>query len=441
MKRAALCIGLALLAGPLAQAQTARDPTGAAGTAPTAAGTPGTAPPRPSTAARTAAPPAAATAPTGSTPPAPTVPSPPALPGTPLPTTPAATVADADPGELLFLDDNLAQAQQRQALLQADGLRLLRRQVLGTLGGVLSTYRAPDDARYRRWQTPPADGAANHRYRPLSDADADGDARGPAGRSRALVRWPAPRKACGAGMRIGLIDGPVDARHPLLQGARIEAVSVLPQGVAEAPTEHGTAVASVLVGQRETPGLAPQASLFAVAVLRARDGEVDTTAEWLIRALDRQAGARVAVVNMSLGGPANRWVGEMLSRTQARGIALVAAAGNGGAHSQPLFPATHPAVLAVTAVDLAERIDVRAPRGESIALAAPGVELPVAAPGGGVVYRSGSSFAAPFVSAALALGASADALRQAARDLGEPGRDPVYGWGLLQMPLACASPR
>jgi hypothetical protein len=417
MKRVALCIGLALLAWPLAQAQTAREPTGSAPPMPAAA-------PRPAPPAATASPIAPA-------------PSPPTLPGAPLPATPVAAPADAEPGELLFIDENLAQAQQRQALLQADGLRLLRRQVLGTLGGVLSTYRAPDEARYRRWQTPPADGEANHRYRPLSDADTNG----PAGRSRQLVRWPTERSACGAGVRIGLIDGPVDARHALLEGARVEAVSLLPQGVAAASAEHGTAVASVLVGQGETPGLVRRARLFAVAVLRARDGEVDTTAEWLIRALDRQAGAQVVVINMSLGGPPNRWLGETLARVQARGIALVAAAGNGGAHSAPRFPATHPAVLAVTAVDLAERIDVRAPRGEAIALAAPGVDLPLAAPGGGIVYRSGSSFAAPFVSAALAMGLSADALRQGARDLGAPGRDPVYGWGLLQVPAACSSPR
>jgi hypothetical protein len=352
-----------------------------------------------------------------------------------LPVLAATPSEEIEPGELLFFDNTLAQAQQQQVLLVADGLRLLRRQVLAAVGGVLSIYRAPDSQRFQRWRGQAAGGEANHRYQPLDLKDS------PALRSRALVGWPLEPIAsgCGQGLRIGLIDGPVLMQHPVLLGARIEAASVLPQGIPPAPARHGTAVASVLVGQRDTPGLLPGAQLIALAVLRTRGGTEDTTAEWLIHAIDRLVGARVVVINLSMGGPANRWLGEVLDRARAKGVALVAAAGNGGPDSAPLFPATHPAVLAVTSVDLIGRIDPQAPRGDAIVLAAPGVDVPVAAEDGGIVYRSGSSYAAPFVSAALATGIDPQALQHSARDLGVPGRDPVYGWGLLQVAGPCRS--
>ncbi len=81
--------------------------------------------------------------------------------------------------------------------------------------------------------------------------------------------------------------------------------------------------------------------------------------------------------------------------------------------------------------------------GDYIDLAAPGVDVWVAAPGGGGKFASGSSMAAPLVAAALAgLGgkpALGKQLYQQARDLGEPGKDPVYGQGLLQFPVCAAT--
>jgi subtilisin family serine protease len=82
-----------------------------------------------------------------------------------------------------------------------------------------------------------------------------------------------------------------------------------------------------------------------------------------------------------------------------------------------------------------------------VALAAPGVDVWVARPGGGGGYVSGTSYAAPFVTAAVAAVRArqpqatpaqvADELERAARDLGAPGRDPVFGFGLLQPPAGC----
>jgi minor extracellular protease Epr len=105
-----------------------------------------------------------------------------------------------------------------------------------------------------------------------------------------------------------------------------------------------------------------------------------------------------------------------------------------------VYPAALDGVVAVTAVDVALAPWPQASPGPHVALAAPGVDLYTA----GDKYRSGTSFAAPFATVALALerergGAGAPArVLAAARDLGPPGRDPVFGAGLVQL-VACGA--
>jgi subtilisin family serine protease len=126
---------------------------------------------------------------------------------------------------------------------------------------------------------------------------------------------------------------------------------------------------------------------------------------------------------------------------------IVAAAGNNGAGAEPSYPAAYPGVIAVTAVNRQLDVYNRATRGEYVDLAAPGVDLWVAAPGGGGTTRSGTSYAVPFVSAAAAVlrasNATLDAsslqavLENGTLDLGKPGRDTTFGHGLLQTASLC----
>ena len=126
-------------------------------------------------------------------------------------------------------------------------------------------------------------------------------------------------------------------------------------------------------------------------------------------------------------------------------MVVVAAAGNDGAAAPPRYPAAFDFVIAVTAVDAELDPYARAPRGEHIDLAAPGVDVFV--PGGG--YRTGTSIAAPFVTAAIAADPAAtrlgsvDEVRRhllaGARDLGPAGRDDVFGAGLATAPPPCAT--
>ncbi|PHQ70486.1 MAG: hypothetical protein COB97_04800 [Paracoccus sp.] len=128
-------------------------------------------------------------------------------------------------------------------------------------------------------------------------------------------------------------------------------------------------------------------------------------------------------------------------------ILLIAAAGNTGPAAPPAYPAAYPRVVAVTAIDRRGQVYRRAARGEHIDLAAPGVDVWTAASISGARTKTGTSYAAPFVTAAAALMLQADPtigngrlrkrLLEGARDLGAKGRDPIFGAGLVMPPATC----
>ncbi len=265
----------------------------------------------------------------------------------------------------------------------------------------------------------------------------------PADHPARLLGWSESTPECGAGVVIGLVDTGVDAA---VVGGVIEQRSFV--GDAElAPPGHGTGTAALLVGAAPLglPGLVPGAGLRVAAVFQmAEDGGAFTTASSLAAALDWLVGSGITLVNLSLAGGDNALLRIAVERAVARRTVLVAAAGNGGADAGPAFPAAYPGVLAVTAVDRSMVPFVAANRGDYIDLAAPGVDIPTVE-GSTIVMRSGTSYAAPFVTALLAtMGAATPGATEAeawlesgARDLGAPGRDEVYGWGLATFDGGC----
>ena len=245
-------------------------------------------------------------------------------------------------------------------------------------------------------------------------------------------------------LSVGLIDSRVDRIHPAIKNA-----SVIDRDLVQfdypRPAAHGTAVASLLVGEDKDSfrGLLPGARLYAVSVFfQTPDGATVATTESLVRALDWLVRQKVRVINMSLSGPPNRLLELALQRVTEKGSIIVAAAGNGGPASGPLYPAAYGGVVAVTAVDGRQKVYLRAVRGSHISFSAPGVDIKVARAGGGYDLQTGTSIAAPFVSAILAEMVSRngeewqdgylEALRKSALDLGAPGFDEIYGHGLIQ---------
>ena len=249
--------------------------------------------------------------------------------------------------------------------------------------------------------------------------------------------------ACPVGRRsIGLIDGPVDPDHPALAGAQIVTQSFLGDGERPPAGNHGTAVAALIVGQDPSGalgGFAPGAALYAVSAFTESRGDVGADIERIATAIEWLLQQDVRLINMSFAGPENIVLTAVLDSAAAQGAIMIAAAGNDG-RERAAYPAAHPSVIAVTAVDAAFRRYRDANYGDHIEFSAPGVDIYVASSRGGN-YASGTSYAAPIVPALAArLGAGGgastdeirDRLRQSAVDLGPDGFDSEFGWGLVR---------
>jgi subtilisin family serine protease len=237
--------------------------------------------------------------------------------------------------------------------------------------------------------------------------------------------------------RIGLIDEGVDPAHEAFKGLTLHQHGCSGRIV---PQEHGTAVASLMVGRAPTfRGAAPGSELYAADVYcgLATGGAADSVAQafsWLVQ-------EKVPVINVSLVGPPNRVLEGIVQRVIAGGHIVVAAVGNDGPAAPPLYPAAWPGVVGVTGVDARRRVLVEAERGPQVKFAAPGAQMAAARSPSGYTLVRGTSFAAPIVAGLLALNlpapdkAAADGtvttLARQAVHLGSPTPDPVYGFGLV----------
>lgn len=244
---------------------------------------------------------------------------------------------------------------------------------------------------------------------------------------------------------LGLIDGGVDVGQPMLQGAVI-----LQDGCAGArvPSEHGTAVASLMIGRSPRfAGAAPGAMLYAADVYcgKPTGGAVDAIAAafaWMVH-------EGVPVINVSLVGPPNALLGQVIDRVLSDGSLIVAAVGNDGPAAPPLYPAAYPGVIGVTAVDAKRRVLFEAERGPQVMFAAPGADIEAARIPRGLAAVRGTSFAAPLVAGVLArqlhrpdprsAQLALESLINRAIHLGASGRNTVYGYGLVAAHLPARS--
>ncbi|HWI88246.1 MAG TPA: S8 family serine peptidase [Sphingomicrobium sp.] len=214
----------------------------------------------------------------------------------------------------------------------------------------------------------------------------------------------------GNGHVIGMIDGGV-ASHPSLAGAAIEQ-----DGFAgpPKPTGHGTAVASLLVGnQGPFHGAAGGAHLYVADVYGGSRAAGSASA--IVRALGWLASHQPQVINISLVGPENAIVAQAIGAVQRRGIRVVAAVGNDGPAAPPQYPASYPGVIAITGVDGKGRALPEAGKPTHLDFAAPGADMAAALPGQGYARVRGTSFAAPLAAARLLIDGSPERLTAEAR--------------------------
>ncbi len=244
-----------------------------------------------------------------------------------------------------------------------------------------------------------------------------------------------------AAIRVGMIDGGIDSRHPAFEDAKIVTVNVAGPRKAP-PSAHGTAVASLLIGEEGNfHGYLPGATLYAADAFggEATGGSADD----IVRALDWLAVNRVAVANVSLAGPPNVLLEAGVKAFLARGHVLVAAAGNEGPAAPRAYPAGYAGVIAVTSVDGDRRLQMDANRG-GVTFAAVGVDVRAASLERRYMDFTGTSFAAPAVAARFALLVPAPdiqsarraclMLEHAAAPLGKGSGDPAFGYGYLAAP-------
>lgn len=256
-----------------------------------------------------------------------------------------------------------------------------------------------------------------------------------------LIEWPA--NGCTAYKKIGIIDGGVNVKTASLAHVKISSKAFLSGPEAKSAVAHGTAIAELLAG----PGRLRNAQLYSASVIiEDENGDAYTGVKPMLQAIDWMVKSGVGIVNISLAGPYNRTLDRGIQRAVDKGLIVVAAVGNAGADASPQYPAALKSVIATTAVDKSSHIYSKAVHGRHVDVAAPGVEVFVGEGEEGR-YVSGTSIATPFVVAKIASNKEFSKARgpadirallsKQAADLGDKGKDPIFGAGLIQSNRNC----
>ena len=188
-------------------------------------------------------------------------------------------------------------------------------------------------------------------------------------------------------------------------------------------------------------GIAPGVEIVAAHAFDGGTGHATGTSFAIDKGVQWAADNHARIINMSFAGPADPMLERLLAAAFNKGIVLIAAAGNAGPQSEPLYPAADPDVIAVTATDEHYHMFDMANRGRYIAVAAPGVDILALAPGGAYQVTTGTSIAAAHVSGIAALllerkpsltpSDIRSVLVATAKQIGPPVPDSGFGAGLV----------
>lgn len=274
----------------------------------------------------------------------------------------------------------------------------------------------------------------------------------------------------GTGVKVAIIDSGIDYTHPDLNDNFAGGYDFV-QGDND-PMDvygHGTHVAGTACAEDNgfgVVGVAPNCTLYSLRVLN--DIGVGSWSD-IIAAMQWAVDKGMQVANLSLGSSLNPGgtVKAAFDNAEAAGLLIAAAAGNDGnppgKGNNVTYPARYDSVIAVAATDSNDKRASWSSTGDQVELTAPGVAVfstwndsdsphdpqPVCdAIEGCYKYGSGTSMASPHVAGTAALVLAANPgwtndqvrtrLQVTADDLGNPGRDPQYGFGLVDADEAAA---
>ena len=250
----------------------------------------------------------------------------------------------------------------------------------------------------------------------------------------------------GTGVIVAVLDSGVDSSHPDLLGNVLPGADVQAGGNALGTTDtngHGTAMAGLIAAHGHGPGnslgalgIAPRAMILPV-----KDGDGHGTA--LPSAIDWAVANGAKVISISQGNDADDFLDRRaIEDALSRDVVVVAAAGNipGTAVN---YPAAYPGVIAVAGVDQQGNHAEVSLTGPQVALAAPAVNVMRPSLGHGYGLGTGTSDATAIVAGAAALVRAkypnlsatevVHRLTATAIDKGAPGRDDVYGYGIVNL--------
>lgn len=251
----------------------------------------------------------------------------------------------------------------------------------------------------------------------------------------------------GRGVKISVVDTGISP-HPDLTIAGGASFSNVTRSYAD-DNGHGTHVAGIIAARNNsigTVGIAHEASIYAVKALEANgNGSLSS----IIAGIDWSISNRMDIINLSLGTTSHSsTLQQVVDRANNSGILVVAAAGNNGradgSGDLVNYPARYNSAIAVAATDINNNRASFSATGNTVEVAAPGVNINSTIVGNSYGRMSGTSMATPYVAGNLALLKQAyptlshnqlrTKLSQDAIDLGPAGRDPWFGNGLIQAP-------
>ena len=263
----------------------------------------------------------------------------------------------------------------------------------------------------------------------------------------------------GEGVKIALIDSGIRPDFAEQTGAAVaQGVNVLESGEEERKDTsdsigHGTFAASIIAS---AAGIAPRAEIIPFKCFDSKHTEVSYVVSAIYTAVDDY---HCDIMNLSLGTTDDSLtLRGAIAHAYENGVMMIAASGNlepgtvTTGDDAPYYPAAYDEVISVGAVSAKKQIARFSVQNQSVWITAPGVNVKgLSRTGTSMLTGSGTSYAAPFVTAAAALAVEADPsltpaelmglFRDTAEDVGDEGFDSAYGYGVMNLGLLLARVR